>query len=171
MLLHIAVHSSAHTQRTVPLYHGIIQPYSQSLAADSFRKLSHKVSSGTDIHTVPRSSEISRSLLAWPQCIAVVMLCGKHHILGSCFLKQFRPLYRVVVQGFEHGCKIGIALLSIHFFVIFIYLIPLKIPVSKEILLVCPMLVPFGIRAFRRPCRHRVQSPMDKYPELGITEP
>ena len=29
------------------------------------------------------------------------MLCGKHHILGSCFLKQFRPLYRVVVQGFE----------------------------------------------------------------------
>ena len=171
MLLHIAVHPSAHAQRTVPLYHGIIQPHSQPLAADSFSKLSHKVSSRADIHTVPRPPEIACSLLAWPQCIAVVMLCGKHHILGSCFLKQFRPLYRVVVQSFEHGCKIGIALLSIHFFVIFIHLITLKIPISKKVLLVRPMLIPFGIRTFRRPSRHRIQSPMDKYPELGIAEP
>ena len=156
----------------------VIQRRRQPLAAHGLHELAHQVTLGV----IPGNKRVW--LAARPQQKSVMMLGGQHGIACVHLLKQRRPRTRIPLPGslIEHRRKVGIREISpIRRRMVSRRRTPgnaIRIHVPFRVRVIGKPFAPIATRQDlaqfprpRRPRRHRIQPPVDEYPQLCIVKP
>ena len=164
VLVHVAL-AVGQPERVVPFVKRVVEAELHPALAHRLGHLPHQVAFRPDLGRVPWPAPGLAGFGAGPQAEALVVLRGRHDVLGAGAGEDVGPL--VGVEQF--GAKLRGEILVIEVLAV-IGLVELP-PGVVGLLVMHLVPIPLGIFTYLAPRRHRIDAPVDEDAELGVEKP